>query len=366
MLKIGSSLTSALSATLSLMNNKHSWLLSDLDKVPKNNFNVFSTFACGGGSSMGYKLAGFNVIGANDIDPQMRRHYEKNLKPKYFIEAPIKKMLEIDLPEELFNLDILDGSPPCSSFSMAGNREKDWGKEKHFREGQSVQVLDDLFFDFLDVAERLKPKVIIAENVKGLIAGNAKGYLKLITYRLQEIGYRPQVFLLNAAFCNVPQKRERVFICAVRNDVSDKKLELNTNNKEITIGEATHDLNEVADKSLYPDKNGMWYKYWLETKPGESFQKGFQKYNPGKAGWFSHIKHSPDKAAYTIIAGGTNAHWSEPRKLTPTELIRIGSFPDDYWFENNLMPQYLIGMSVPPKMTEVVAKAVLNTWLIKD
>jgi DNA (cytosine-5)-methyltransferase 1 len=366
MLKIGNLLTSALNAILNLMTNKHSWLLSDLDKVKKNNFNVFSTFACGGGSSMGYKLAGFSVIGANDIDPQMRRHYEKNLKPKYFIEAPIKKMLEIDLPKELFNLDILDGSPPCSSFSMSGNREKDWGKEKHFREGQSIQVLDDLFFDFLQVADLLKPKVIVAENVKGLIAGNAKGYLKAIISTLNKMGYRPQVFLLNAAFCNVPQRRERVFICAVRNDVSDKKLELNTNNKEISISEATSDLTTPADSYLFPDKKTLWYKYWLETKPGESFQKAYQKYNPGKSGWFTAIKHAPDKPALTIVSGSHHSHWAEPRRFTPAELIRIGSFPDDYWFENRQMPQYLIGMSVPPKMTEVVAKAVLNTWLIKD
>ncbi|MFK5284292.1 DNA cytosine methyltransferase, partial [Lacticaseibacillus paracasei] len=73
---------------------------------------------------------------------------------------------------------MLDGSPPCSSFSMAGNREKDWGKTKVFREGQSNQVLDDLVFVYIETIKRLQPKVALLENVKGLISGNAKAYVK--------------------------------------------------------------------------------------------------------------------------------------------------------------------------------------------
>lgn len=82
-----------------------------------------------------------------------------------------------DYPKELYNLDILDGSPPCSTFSLAGEREKNWGKSKKFREGQAYQVLDDLFFEFIKLAEKLKPKIIVAENVKGILMGNAKDML---------------------------------------------------------------------------------------------------------------------------------------------------------------------------------------------
>ena len=150
-----------------------------------------STFACGGGSSMGYKRAGCSIVAANDIDPEMAWHYKRNLNPPLYYLCPIRDLLTADLPDELFALDILDGSPPCSTFSMAGSREKAWGKEKHFREGQAKQVLSDLFFDYLDLAERLKPKVVIAENVKGMLIGNAKGYTKLVMARFKEIGYRP-------------------------------------------------------------------------------------------------------------------------------------------------------------------------------
>ena len=103
---------------------------------------------------MGYKRAGCTIVAANDIDPEMAWHYRTNLAPPSYYLCPIGDLLKKDLPRELYELDILDGSPPCSTFSMAGSREKSWGKDKHFREGQAKQVLSDLFFDYLDVVER--------------------------------------------------------------------------------------------------------------------------------------------------------------------------------------------------------------------
>jgi DNA (cytosine-5)-methyltransferase 1 len=133
------------------MTNPHAWNLSDLKDVQKNGLSVMTTFSCGGGSSMGYKRAGYDVIAANDIDPEMAWHYKLNINPKHYFLCPIGELLDKELPEELYNLDILDGSPPCSTFSMAGSREKAWGKEKHFREGQAKQVLDDLFFKIISI-----------------------------------------------------------------------------------------------------------------------------------------------------------------------------------------------------------------------
>lgn len=159
--------------------NRYSWkwMLKDLKKE-ENAPSVFSCFSCGGGSSMGYKLAGFNVIGCNEIDPRMMEIYNKNFSPKYKYLMDIREMLkEKDYPDELLNLDILDGSPPCSVFSIAGRREEGWNSEKVFREGQAMQRLDDLFFAFIELAKRLKPKIIVAENVKGLITGKARGYV---------------------------------------------------------------------------------------------------------------------------------------------------------------------------------------------
>lgn len=152
----------------------YNWRLSEA-KFTKDKGKVFSCFACGGGSTMGYKLAGFDVIGCNEIDAKVNRCYVANHSPRYNFLEDIRTLREREreLPPDLYNLDILDGSPPCSTFSIAGNREKDWGKEKKFREGQSAQVLDTLFFDFIALARVLQPKVVVAENVKGLLMGSA-------------------------------------------------------------------------------------------------------------------------------------------------------------------------------------------------
>jgi DNA (cytosine-5)-methyltransferase 1 len=329
------------------------WDLAELENVPKNGLRVMSTFACGGGSSMGYKRAGCEVIAANDIDPEMAWHYQLNIKPKHYFLCPIGNLLTKDLPPELFELDILDGSPPCSTFSMAGSREKAWGKEKHFREGQAKQVLSDLFFDYLNLVERLKPKVAIAENVKGMIFGNAKGYTKLVMQRFREIGYRPQLFLINGADCGVPQRRERVFFCAIRNDIDAPPLKIAPKHRWISAEEAISDCIKNSETHF----NSVAKKYWHQTKPGNSFAK------VANGSYFNSIKLNPKIPSNTLPATDCIYHWNEPRSLTYHEWKRLGSFPDDYKAKSDKIGKYMIGMSVPPKMTETVARAVIDQWL---
>ena len=94
---------------------------------------------------MGYKLAGCEVIGNCEIDKKMNEIYNVNHHPKYSYCMDIRDFNQLqDIPDELYNLDILDGSPPCTTFSIAGLREETWGKLKKFREGQTEQTLDDL------------------------------------------------------------------------------------------------------------------------------------------------------------------------------------------------------------------------------
>lgn len=340
------------------------WNLIDLENMPKNGIKVMSTFACGGGSSMGYKRAGCEVIAANDIDPEMAWHYKLNIKPKHYYLCPIRDLLTADLPPELFELDILDGSPPCSTFSMAGSREKAWGKDKHFREGQAKQVLSDLFFDYLDLVERLKPKVAIAENVKGMLIGNAKGYTKMVMDRFKKIGYRPQLFLLNSADCGVPQKRERVFFCAVRNDIDVMPLKLTPRHKWINCEDAVKDLqitiNEWEEVKFTANTDLIW---WPKTKPGEYYGAAVKREGLPAKLW-SIVKLNNKTPACTLTATDIARHWSMPRKLTFREWKRLGSFPDDYKAKSNNIGKYMIGMSVPPKMTEQVARAVCEQWLL--
>jgi len=345
--------------------NPHAWLLKDLNSVLPNGLTVMSTFACGGGSSMGYKRAGCTVIAANDIDPEMAYHYKLNLNPKHYFLCPIRDLLTAKLPSELFNLDILDGSPPCSTFSISGSREKAWSKEKHFREGQAKQVLSDLFFDYLDLVERLKPRVAIAENVKGMILGNAKGYTKMVMQRFKEIGYRPQLFLVNAADCGVPQKRERVFFCAIRDDIEAPPLVLKPKHRWISAGEACADLHVLTEAERRDTKpSPLDYEWWPKAIPGEHSGYAQAVERAGmKRKLFSHWRLGSDTPSYTLTANTKGSmHWGECRSLTFREWKRLSSFPDDYYAKTDKIGKYMIGMSVPPKMTEAVARAVIDQW----
>ncbi len=349
------------------------WNLKDTI-FTKDKGKVFSCFACGGGSTMGYKLAGFDVIGANEIDPKMAEAYKVNHNPKYLFVEPIQTFkLREDLPQELFELDILDGSPPCSSFSMAGNRESDWGKDKVFREGQSQQILDTLFFDFIDLAKKLQPKIVIAENVLGLLFGEAKQYVIKIYKEFEKAGYYLQHFVFDSSKMGVPQKRERVFFIALRKDLSKEFLyqadlfsqlpyiEIKFNELEIKFNELEINNSIYPTKPLSIDQN-KWFEL---TQPGESFS-----INHPKGHWFGHYKVHPDKVLPTITAG-TNAsagfyHYKEKRLIYIEELILASSFPQDYNFTKfNKKPCYLLGMSVPPLMTARIAKEIYKQWLSK-
>jgi DNA (cytosine-5)-methyltransferase 1 len=248
---------------------------------------------------------------------------------------------------------------------MAGSREKSWGKDKHFREGQAKQVLSDLFFDYLNLVERLRPRVAIAENVKGMILGNAKGYTKLVMARFREIGYRPQLFLLNGADCGVPQRRERVFFVAIRDDIKAAPLKLAPKHRWISAGEATADLQVLTDEEVAQTKAANCYAMLYDaTKPGESLSKARKKAT-GKDGYFQAIRMNDLTPSHSLISQPQHTlHWNACRELTYREWKRLGSFPDDYHAKTDKIGKYMIGMSVPPKMTEAVARAVVDQWLI--
>jgi len=304
---------------------------------------------------MGYKLAGFEHLGGVEIDPEVADVYKTNHNPKYLFVEDIRGFADRkEFPEDLYKLDILDGSPPCSSFSMAGNREKDWGKTKVFREGQAEQRLDDLFFDYIRLAKKLQPKVVIAENVKGLIQGNAKAYVHRIKKEFEDAGYKVQLFLLNAASMGVPQKRERVFFICQRNDLNFPKLELNF--KEQAIPFKYVDEGTVNRK---PIREGI-KEYYKITPMG----KCVSSVHP-KGMYFGTYKQHPEMVSNTCIAdsgGGIMLHHIEDGYLTDNEYKIIGTYPLDYNFKK-IEPKYLIGMSVPPVMTAQIATEIYNQWL---
>lgn len=336
------------------MNHKYNYNWSIKDDYPKekNGKNVFSCFACGGGSTMGYKLAGFNVLGCNEIDPKMIGMYKTNHNPKYAFNEDIRTFRNrSDLPEELFDIDILDGSPPCSSFSMAGSREDGWGKEKVFREGQKKQTLDDLFFEFIKLANVLKPKLIIAENVKGMISGNSKGYVIKIKEEFEKINYNVQLFLLNAAFMGVPQRRERVFFIAQRNDFSNKKIFLSFNEKPILFGEY-RSLNGKKIK-----ESSKYYELLKNRKRTDLNIGDIFKRLGGRVSGFTNKITWDDETPCTLVSSGYAYRGFDGNLMSDSDIIKTGSFPVDYKFLNNNI-KYVVGMSVPPVMMANIASEI--------
>lgn len=335
------------------------WNLSDLDKVEKNGLNVFSTFSCGGGSSMGYKLAGFNVIGNCEIDEAVIKIYRQNLHPKYSYLMDVRDFLKIpmeELPEELKHLDVLDGSPPCSTFSMAGAREDGWGVEKKFREGQEKQRLDDLFFWFIKIADKLQPKVVIAENVEGLIHGNAKGYVNEIVKAYDKAGYVVQLFFLNSATMGVPQARRRVFFVAHRKDLAYPKLKLEFNEKPILFGE----VRSEKGKSIGIDT--LTAKRLSKRRKGDIKLSMITKRTEGVEKCFTQMIIDDDMVAPTITSGGNQYRFCDAMLLSKQDYVSVQSFPQDYDFGTQ-PAQYVCGMSVPPVMMAQIASAVYEQWL---
>lgn len=336
------------------------WYLKDLDGRPKNGCRVFSCFSCGGGSSMGYKLAGYQVVGNCEIDPEMMKLYKANNHPEHSYLMDIRdfvKLPDTEIPDELKDLDILDGSPPCSVFSMAGSREDGWNVEKTFREGQAKQRLDDLFIYFIEVAAKLQPKVVIAENVKGLITGNAKGWVNRIVKAFDDAGYSVQIFLLNASCMGVPQKRERVFFIAHRKDLDYPKLRMVFNSKPIPFKK----VREPYGKALGDNLASKLMKYRIPSD--RCLQDINRRVRKSGSGFTSPINHD-DEPVQTITAGGYCFRMCDGLLMTDKDIIGCQTFPQDYDFMDQNV-QYVCGMSVPPVMMARISEQVYRQWLGK-
>ena len=337
------------------------WRLADgypANGVENHGCKVFGTFICGGGSSMGYKLAGYHHLGGVELDPKVAAIYKQNHNPEYLYIEDIRDFNKRDdLPLDLYDLDILYGSPPCSTFSTAGDREDAWGKEKRFAEGQKLQTLDDLVFVYCETIAKLRPKVCWLENVAGLVRGNGKVYAKKIVQRLTEIGYNVQVFLLNGATMGVPQIRERVFFIGLRKDFHFPKLVLNFNEQPILFKE----IKDCTGKPITGDKTLLAWKYRLPTDSnlGDTNDRVL-----GKHSNFNTFYAKDEQVLHTITASAQMILYSDPLKISTSEMLKASTFPIDYKATETKV-LFLTGMSVPPLMSAQISYQIYKQWLSK-
>jgi DNA (cytosine-5)-methyltransferase 1 len=329
-------------------------------------YKVISTFCGLGGSSTGYELGGMQVVASVEFLDYQARNYRRNHPNTRVYEADIRKLnpaqILADLGLKPGELDIFDGSPPCSSFSTAGLVSEGWGKEKKY--GNQVQATDNLFAEYFRFLRVIQPKICVAENVSGLLKGDSKGHFNNFLREFDAAGYTVTAKLMNAANYGVAQKRQRVIFVGVRKDLGLEPVFPKAYGTIRTAGSAllgvvntAQDLADVAGVG----KDGKPYAIIeaLRTmQPGQTHHK-----------YFSLVKTDPRQPANTITAtaGDTSAasicHWDN-RKFTVPELLRLQSFPDSYALEGAYQQRVEgIGRSVAPKMYEALARTLAREVL---
>ena len=363
------------------------YIMNDvLEASSKELFTVISTFAGGGGSSTGYRLSGGNILCVNEFVQSAVDTYGANYPNTPILDDDIKKLTGEDFLRvaqiQKGELDILDGSPPCSAFSVAGKREKGWDKTKKYSDGKEVENIEDLFFEYIRIANDIQPKVIIGENVAGIMMGEAiKKYNEIIN-EFEKCGYEAIGKVMNAADFGTPQARKRCFFVAVRNDVMEK-VGLNFMTMESTlypepfgpqptlkeaIGDLENDRTEV--QMLLDFVQGSFQKKWIELLPfspdkhRKPSDPEFIDINP-KQSMFNMIRPAPNLPCPTVTQAGQKKglsgvfHYDSNRKLTIKELKRVMGLPDDFKLQGDFDQQAeRVGRMVAPLMMKSLSNNI--------
>lgn len=378
--------------------------MAEIRALPHNRFNVISTFSGAGGSSLGYKMAGYRVLWANEFIPVAAETYHINHPDTYLDTRDIRKVKATDILErtglDVGELDLLDGSPPCASFSTAGKREKGWGKVKDY--SGTKQRVDDLFFEFTRLLTDLQPKVFVAENVSGLVKGTAKGYFIEILTALKSCGYAVEAKLLDAQWLGVPQARQRLIFVGVRSDLNKKPVHPKPLPYRYTVREAIPWITQLrlggspdnwqssdrpagtvtASDGARKSATAYLSSYMVEAETDISRYAIGAEWDNNKPGevskkYYNLRKPDLDKPSPTITAGShggfsptgklssaTVVHPLEKRKFSIAELKRICGFPDDFILTGTYAQQWeRLGRAVPPIMMSYVAAAIRDNIL---
>jgi DNA (cytosine-5)-methyltransferase 1 len=329
--------------------------MESIRAMPWNGFSAISTFSGGGGSSTGYRMAGFRILWASEFIDAARDTYRANMAPHTVLDGrDIRQVKGSDILDAIKmqpgELDLFDGSPPCASFSTAGKRESGWGKVKKYSDKE--QRTDDLFFEFVRLIREVKPKTFVAENVSGLVKGTAKGYFLEILKALKESGYRVTCKVLDAKWLGVPQSRQRTIFVGVREDLQVEPSHPKPLPYYYTVKDAL--LNNAQVEAETDISRYCTGAEWDNLKEGEQSQK-----------YFSLVRVERNKPCPTICASHGSAsiasvtHPTEKRKFSIAELKRICGFPDDYVLTGTYAQQWeRLGRAVPPVMMYHIAKTI--------
>jgi len=305
--------------------------------------SVISLFSGAGGLDLGFKEAGFNLLWANDFDKDAVETYKANVGT----ECILGDISNID-PNEIPQSDVIIGGFPCQGFSMANAKRN---------------VLDErnsLYLQYVRILQDKRPKVFVAENVKGILSIGGGEVIKAIINDFSNAGYNVKYQLLNAADYGVPQTRMRVIIVGVRND-----LDMN-----FDFPEPTHSKNSI--KGLLPWVSVKEALAHLPDPDGENAHtvpnNEYSQYKITTRNFTGHRNTDPDAPSPTILARGNGGggvvaipHYNQLRRMTVRESAAIQTFPDHFDFKGTRSSCYRqVGNAVPVLLAKVIAIKLFN------
>ena len=322
-----------------------------MKNIKDKRLTIISLFSGCGGLDLSFVKQGFEILWANDFNHWACQTYKKNFGD-HIVEGDIAEIKIEDIPKS----DIILGGFPCQDFSMLWKR------------GGISTERGNLYKYFVDIVKAKKPKMFIAENVKGILTANKGMAVKKIKEDFANVGYNVEVHNINFADYGAPQLRHRVLIVGIDKKLN-KKFKLPTplfNQKtHISSKEALKDVEKVPFNNEHQNIHPNTVEKLKLIPPGGNFTS-IPKTSPYYVkGMISHVyrRLHPDKPSTTIIAGGGGGTWGyhfrEHRPLTNRERARLFGYPDDFIFTGSITEvRRQIGNSVPPAGALPIAKAV--------
>lgn len=379
--------------------------MDEIAALPWNGLNVVSTFSGCGGSCLGFKLAGYRVLWASEFVPEAQKTYRANHLTTHLDTSDIRAVTAQTIRSVIGDLDVdvLEGSPPCASFSTAGKQQQGWGKVRKYSDVS--QRTDDLFDQYIRLVDELRPRAFVAENVAGMVKGVAKGYFKRYLAKFRTLPYNVEARLIDAQLLGVPQRRNRLIFVGVRHDVGAPRFPRplpyrysvrdaipwivrqgnnggfgdgamqDSDRPSPTIGASDHTGNGRFPPSLVEVRKVAQGESVADnvapTLDGYATGTEYDKLALGETSskFFNLIRTHPDFPCQTVTASGGSAGAGAPggvasvaapydrRKFTLGELRRICGFPDDFVLTGTYAQGWeRLGRAVPPPMMAAIAR----------
>lgn len=338
----------------------------EMKTKPRRPYSCVELFAGAGGLALGMSKAGFHPLLLNEIDHDACATLKMNRPDWNVLEEDIRK---ISFQEYRGKVDLVSGGFPCQAFSYAGNK------------GGFEDTRGTLFFDLARAVKEIQPKVIFCENVRGLASHHGGKTFAVIKNVICELGYtlvEPRV--LQAIKYMVPQKRERLIMVAIRNDLAHKATfrwpspyhRIMTLKDALFKGELYDTDVPPSEGQAYPEKKrrvlalvpmgGYWRNLPEDVK--KEYMGGSYRLDGGKTGMARRL--SFDEPSLTLTCAPAQkqterCHPTETRPLTVREYARVQTFPDEWNFAGTMTSKYRqIGNAVPVNLAWAIGRALVR------